>query len=385
MTSGDGRDLGSGAEPPETDDSARTQPFDVANQPATEAVPTVASGAEASDRGSSRPDATEPNTTEAGASESAAPESAAPESAAPTSDAPTEAPPHPDFDDAFPDDVPRAAPSQLPAAAADLLPLAPASTAPTPIDELFDDTSFKDYGPAPVVPPPVAPRPVAPARSSAPIGRGQTTMMWVVGSAVAVLAIVALFFVGMRFGGMETTATEPTPTATPEPDPEPTFPLGPVAPGTYAWTELEGGECLTDYLGPWAEEFTVVDCADPHSAQLVALAPFDDQDPDAIYPGNEEMQRIVRSACRADGIVDLDAAGSIRDLQIAVSYPASGADYDDMPRLYSCFATRASGEAMTVDIAGPRQEQLVEKARAAQEAAEDVPTEAPAEGGETEG
>lgn len=380
MTSGDGRDLGSGAEPPETDDSARTQPFDVASQPATEAVPTVGSGADASESSSSPPDATERNATEAGA-----PESAATTSDAATSDAPTAVHPHPDFDDAFPDDVPRAAPSQLPAAAADLLPLAPASTAPTPIDELFDDTSFKDYGPTPVVPPPAAPRPVVPARSTAPIGRGQTTMMWVVGSAVAVLAIVALFFVGMRFGGMETTATEPTPTATPEPTPEPTFPLGPVAPGTYAWTELQGGECLTDYLGPWAEEFTVVDCSDPHSAQLVALAPFDDQDPAAIYPGNEEMQRIVRSACRADGVINLDTAGSIRDLQIAVAYPASGADYDDMPRLYSCFATRASGEAMTVDIAGPRQEQLVEKARAAQEAAEEAPAEAPAEDGETEG
>lgn len=298
------------------------------------------------------------------------------------SPAATEAPAHPPRSpDDFPDDVP--------GAAASLLPLAPPEQQPSELDDLFAASRFREYsadpvgargpGGAPRDPAPGAalagalPAPAAAATRavSSAIGRRQVLMMWIAGSAVALLALATLFFVGTRLGEVSAEASpEPTATIPTEPEPEPTLPLGPIEPGEHPWSALEGGECLIGFEGAWAEEFTVVDCEEPHTAQLVLLGPLADQDPASAFPGAEQVAVAAQAECLAPGAIDLDAAGEMRDLRVSATYPASGADWEQLPRLVGCFATRSSGEALPGDIAGPLQEEKVAAAEAAAAAAE---------------
>ena len=101
---------------------------------------------------------------------------------------------------------------------------------------------------------------------------------------VAVLVLVGLFFVGQGIGGPPVAATTATsaPSQTPTPEPTPTEQpqiTAPQAAGVHAWNTMFGTECLQPFVSPWEEEFTVVDCATPHTAQLVSRGSFGD-DPD---------------------------------------------------------------------------------------------------------
>ncbi|TPX02861.1 large membrane associated protein, partial [Schumannella luteola] len=150
----------------------------------------------------------------------------------------------------------------------------------------------------------------------------------------------------------------PTPSATPTPTPTPTvLPAGPVAPGVWAWDALLGGECLDPFDDPWAEEFTVVDCAAPHPAQLVyrgTLAATDDDPSDDPFPGTEALQGQMSLLCTAPGVVDLAAAGQYSDAQFQGTYPANEEEWDAGDRTYYCFVSRSSGEPLTGSLAVPQ-------------------------------
>jgi hypothetical protein len=177
----------------------------------------------------------------------------------------------------------------------------------------------------------------------------------VLGSVLAVLAIIALFFLGMRLPDILGPAPAVTaPSASPSPSASPAIAIGPVAPGDYHWDELLGGECLDPYEGPWQDDYTVVDCANPHPAQLVRISefPIPDTGPEP-YPGEEVLQASALSRCRTTGIF-APSVSALTDAQVQVSYPVSAEDWDAGNRRYYCFVSRTSGEAITGDIALPQ-------------------------------
>ena len=128
-----------------------------------------------------------------------------------------------------------------------------------------------------------------------------------------------------------------------------------------------GGECLDPFIDGWQDEYTVVDCAEPHGGQLVYRAWFPDPEPDpdadpAIpqtvrpgshpYPGAEELALQISLLCSAPGVVDLAVAGQYADAQIQGTYPATEEQWDENPTYY-CFVSRSSGEPLTGSVAIP--------------------------------
>jgi hypothetical protein len=186
----------------------------------------------------------------------------------------------------------------------------------------------------------------------------QKTLLWVLGSLLAVIALVALFFLGMRLPDWLGPAPAIAPSATPSPSASAVVVLGPVEPGTYQWDELLGGECIDPYESPFQDEYTVVECTVPHAAQMVRtgtivpVAPITGVfDPDA-YPGEEALQEQTLQLCRVSGIFS-SAASAFTDAEVAASYPTEQ-QWTDGNRAYYCFVTRSSGEPLTADIALPQ-------------------------------
>ncbi len=264
-----------------------------------------------------------------------------------------------------------AAPAPLPPAAASELAqtelLGAAALAADPgttsgLDSLFGEANFHDYEaePAPSESPFVrAPQSDGPQPPRDGVTRRQKVLLAIAGGLVAVLALVALFLLGTRLPAILASGEVPEPVITPSDTPTPTpteAPVGPVAPGVWAWDALLGGECLDPYTDPWAEEFTVVDCADPHPAQLVYRGVFPPSaegvtnDP---FPGTQALQGQLSLLCTAPGVVDLAAAGQYPDVQFQGSYPATQEQWDAGERSYYCFVSRSSGEPLTGSIAVP--------------------------------
>ena len=122
--------------------------------------------------------------------------------------------------------------------------------------------------------------------------------------------------------------------------------------GVHAWDALFGGECLEPFAGPWQEEFTVVDCAAPHAAQLVyrGVLPGDAAEP---FPGEAELASQMNLLCTATGVINLAAVAGMEDLQVQASFPVTEEQWAEGERNYDCFANRAGGEPLTASIAGP--------------------------------
>lgn len=294
------------------------------------------------------------------------------------------------------------------------VPAVPDLTGPTDLDAIFADERFVEYADEPLLSnraaDPAAPAstlagsaaaaagarpnswatPVGPAAPAGPapviatadaddphrLSRRQLVLMCVAGALVASLAFVALFFLGTRIGqSAAASAPDPAPTASGAPQPE-LLPTAPLEPGTYAWSELHGGECIEPYSGPWAQEFTVVDCGEPHTAQLALLTRFKDQDEATSYPGAERLERNVLRACAARGVLDLEAAGAFDDVQVQGAFPGDETEWADLPRRYSCFVSLESGEQLETSLAGSAQQSVfaaAEKANAqAQQEADDA-------------
>lgn len=170
-------------------------------------------------------------------------------------------------------------------------------------------------------------------------------LWWIVGGLIALVVVVAVFFFGSRipalFGGASATPSataSPTPTA-----------LAPV--GVAAWDDLFGGECVQPYTSPWDEQFTVVDCASPHAAQLVyrGTVPSDS----AAFPGETAIAAQMNALCTQLGVFDITAAGAVPNLQVEAAYPVTAQQWDAGQRSYYCFVSRADGTAISGSLAGP--------------------------------
>jgi hypothetical protein len=233
------------------------------------------------------------------------------------------------------------------------------------IDSLFGESSFQEYdsslNPGPLAfsrqevavigdgaAPPKPPKPPRP-----PLATGQKALIWVAGGLVAALALVGLFLLGTQLAPV----LSPDPIATPTPTPSATISpfdeiLGPVSPGTYTWDELLGTECLEPFVSPWEEEFTVVDCTTPFSAQLVHRGTFIDSQLEP-YPGFEVLQARMNLLCTSPANINYPAAVQFTDIQFAASFAANEQEWLKVPRDYFCFVSRSGGEPFTASVAMP--------------------------------
>ena len=169
------------------------------------------------------------------------------------------------------------------------------------------------------------------------------------------LVLAGLFYVGtlLSAGGSGGASDAASPSATSSATETPVAaPTGPQPAGVHAWNTLFGGECVDPYTDPWAEEFTVVDCAAPHAAQLVyrGTVPGDAAAP---FPGEAEIGSQMGLLCTADGVIDQAAIAGITDLQVQAAFPVTEEQWAAGERTYYCFANRSGGEPLTASIAGP--------------------------------
>lgn len=219
------------------------------------------------------------------------------------------------------------------------------------VSDLFGEDKFVEYEDQTLVAqvPAVISRPRVPQPPRPPIPRGQLIGLAIAGGLVAALALVALFLAGTRLGPsvMPAAVASPTPSATATA----VVPVvGPVAVGTYQWNELAGGECLDPFASAWEQEYTVVECAQPHAAQLLTIGLFEDSASDP-YPEAEELASRTATACSTDAVIDFAAAQAFSDLEVVASFAANASDWDAGNRDYYCFATRAGDDALTTSVA----------------------------------
>ena len=245
-----------------------------------------------------------------------------------------------------------AAPIGLPELRDEGLRMPPSSAPSSAIDSLFGESQFKEYEPSafPVegVGPVVTARPREPRE---PMGKTQKILFWVAGGLVAVILLVVIFVLGRSMPGLipEPEAEAPAPVATAEPVAAAPV-VGPVAPGEYDWDQLLGTECLEPFTSAWDETYSVVDCATPHSAQLVYRGMFADES-FAPYPGTAELQARINLLCTSPASVNYAVAGGLSDIAVSASYAATEEEWDAGARQYYCFLTRSTGEPITVSLA----------------------------------
>jgi Septum formation len=202
----------------------------------------------------------------------------------------------------------------------------------------------------------VPPKPVSPGPVAAhAMPRQQKILLGVAGGLVALLALVALFLLGTRIGAPtsapEAAITPAVPSAS-TPTVAPVTGTGPVAAGDHPFDELLGGECLTLYESPWQENYTVVDCGQPHPAQMLVRATLPDA-AGAAYPATADLQASTTLACTAATVIDYASAEEFDDIEISVSFPPNSERWAAGDRTYYCFASRSGGGDLTGSIAIP--------------------------------
>ncbi len=174
--------------------------------------------------------------------------------------------------------------------------------------------------------------------------RGQTIFvsLWVLGTLVTLGLWVGAFVLGQSVGAPEDVAIEEVIDVV---EIAAEFPeLGPPAqaPGTWAWDELRGGECLTGFRDAFAEQFQVVSCSSPHNAELLhaELLSRESSEP---YPGDPAVLAAARAACDVRDLVNIEVAQEFSDLRTSYSYPVSQDQWDAGERGVYCFVYSESG------------------------------------------
>jgi hypothetical protein len=237
------------------------------------------------------------------------------------------------------------------------------AAAPTSaIDSLFADNKFAEYEELGVLqtisPPPTSldGRPVAPSAPAAPVEHApitttQRTLMFVAAGLIAVIALVALFFLGQRLAATSADqAIPPASTGAATPAPPPAQVNGLAAPGVHPFAALQGGECLQPFTTAWAATYTVVNCAAGHSGQLVFKGKLPDA-ATAAYPTGAQFKTEITPLCSAPTAINYGAAKAVTDLQISFSYPATAQAWNGGDRTYYCFVNRSGGGGLPGDLA----------------------------------
>ena len=192
-----------------------------------------------------------------------------------------------------------------------------------------------------------------PSGPQAPFSKNQKLMFWVAGGVIALLVLAVLFVIGTKSSvSPAPVPVSETKTAAPKVAPSPTpASSGPAAAGVRLWNTLRGGECVDPYTNPFELRFTVVDCAAPHSAQMVLRSTFPGE-ATAAYPGLDALQSQINLLCSAPGVIDLATAGAYNDIQFQASYAATTEEWTKGQRDYFCFVNRSGGAPITGSVAG---------------------------------
>ncbi|MCU1478198.1 MAG: hypothetical protein JWQ64_2891 [Subtercola sp.] len=171
---------------------------------------------------------------------------------------------------------------------------------------------------------------------------------------VAVLVLGALFLLGTRLPGILSAAPvatpTPTQTPTPTPTPTPTSTAGPQLAGTYEWSALRGGECISPFTSVWQQRFTVIDCAVPHAAQVMSRGTLGD-DPAAVYPGQDAIKEQLNLLCQLPANFNPAILAAYPDVVWQADFPVSAAQWQSGLRDYYCFVSRSSSLPITGNFA----------------------------------
>jgi hypothetical protein len=170
-------------------------------------------------------------------------------------------------------------------------------------------------------------------------------LLLIVGGFVVAIVAIGAFLAG---GFVATPASVPTPEVTEAP----VAPMAMQPPGDYAFTELFGGECLEPFDTAWAATFTVVDCATPHSAQLVYAGDLALDETYLSYPGDDRVGKAAMAGCSRKGVLNLTTAKAYTDLLVSSAYPVSSEAWDSGDTRYYCFVNLSSGDPIEGDLAG---------------------------------
>ena len=112
-----------------------------------------------------------------------------------------------------------------------------------------------------------------------------------------------------------------------------TLPLEGVSP-----LDFQLRDCFKDF-DPDAQQSTVVDCATGHSAQLVAVEKYGENE---SYPGRDALKQRARDACKAAPLTD--KAGKY-DLSYKLAYPSSRS-WERADRRVDCYAVTDAGNVI---------------------------------------
>jgi hypothetical protein len=172
--------------------------------------------------------------------------------------------------------------------------------------------------------------------------------LWIAGTLVFLSAAAGAFLLGQNIAD-----TQVPPVVVVEQEPAPIeFPVLsgiPQAPGVWEWNELRGGECIRGFEGPFAENYTVVDCGVPHDAQLLR-AELLSRSPSAVYPGVDELTASAREICDLTEDVDYSLAQDYSDLIVEFSYPVTPEQWETGQRGVYCFVMSQSGQQLEGDF-----------------------------------
>jgi len=148
---------------------------------------------------------------------------------------------------------------------------------------------------------------------------------------------------------------KPKAVATPTIPKLPTIAVHPRAAGTWAWDELNGGECIEPFTDATADSYTVVDCSSTHSAQLVRVGDLRKDASMPIYPGDSAIGLVATGACYKSGIIKDSAYVSYPSLTSSIHYPTSQTQWNKGDTFYYCFAhTTPISSTITGSVAGKR-------------------------------
>ena len=128
--------------------------------------------------------------------------------------------------------------------------------------------------------------------------------------------------------------------------------IGPLAPGTYSWEELRGGECLAGYESPWAED-SRLSTAPRRTRRSWCIAGFSAPMTPATTRASTRLQAQINLLCSAPTVIDFAAAGAYNDIRFAGSFAATDKEWSAGHRDYFCFVSRSSGEPLTGSVAVP--------------------------------
>ena len=193
---------------------------------------------------------------------------------------------------------------------------------------------------------PAVPRRARGSLRDTPTGQSLFIGLWILGTLATLAALAGAFVLGSYIANQQNPAPVETEV---ESEAGPSFPdlsLGPKGSGVWPFDELQGGECITDYTGPFEETYQVVPCFSPHDAEVVKASLLS-IDPSERFPGEEAVLEIAQGVCEISRLLNLAVASDYSDLVMDYSYPVTEKEWDSGERVVYCFVYRSTGASMS--------------------------------------